>query len=165
MARRGVYPGSFDPLTVAHVAIADVAQRVCALDGLDLTISRDPIGKPRHGHLPPAARLADIARIRAADRPWLGSRITDARLLAEIAAGYDVLVMGADKWLQLHDVAYYDGEAHRDALLAELPTVAVSPRAGVDIAPGPDVILLPVPEEVLVVSSSAVRNGRVDWRA
>ena len=33
---RGVFPGSFDPLTVAHLAIADAAVSYFGLDRLDL---------------------------------------------------------------------------------------------------------------------------------
>ncbi len=35
----GVYPGTFNPLTVAHLAVADAARRQCGLDRVDLVIS------------------------------------------------------------------------------------------------------------------------------
>jgi len=38
--RVGVFPGSFDPLTTAHLAIADAAIEACELHRLDLVISR-----------------------------------------------------------------------------------------------------------------------------
>ena len=43
--RRGVYPGSFNPLTVAHLAIADAAFHTARLERLDLAISRAALGK------------------------------------------------------------------------------------------------------------------------
>ena len=46
---RGVYPGSFDPLTVAHLAIAEAAQRAAHLDRIDLTLSRVALGKEDRG--------------------------------------------------------------------------------------------------------------------
>jgi len=35
----GVYPGSFDPLTVAHLAIAEAAVHAADLDRIDLALS------------------------------------------------------------------------------------------------------------------------------
>ena len=43
--RRGVYPGSFDPPTIAHVAIAEAALLQAGLDRLDFAISRIALGK------------------------------------------------------------------------------------------------------------------------
>src|SRR5262245_54034142 len=50
--RIGVFPGSFDPLTTAHLAIADAAIEVCGLDRLDLTISHAALAKEPGGHAP-----------------------------------------------------------------------------------------------------------------
>jgi hypothetical protein len=88
-------------------------------------------------------------------------------LLADIAAGYDVCVLGADKWHQLHDTEFYGGsEEARDAALSRLPVLAVAPRA--DVAsprPGDRVVLLDVDPSFHRVSSTAVRRGRDEWRA
>jgi nicotinic acid mononucleotide adenylyltransferase len=148
---------------VAHVAIAEAAVRHCELDRLDLAVSRVPLGKDHAAQTPVDERVSTLRRL-AAGRPWLRATVTDARLLADVAAGYDVLVVGADKWAQLHDPAWYGGSAQaRDDALARLPRVVVAPRAG-----------FPLPEEVEVldtdpshhgVSSTAVRAGREDWRA
>ncbi|MDQ1449821.1 MAG: hypothetical protein QOC79_2792, partial [Actinomycetota bacterium] len=43
--RRGVYPGSFDPPTIAHAAIAAAAVHAAQLDRLDLAISEIALGK------------------------------------------------------------------------------------------------------------------------
>jgi hypothetical protein len=95
----------------------------------------------------------------AATRPWLGVVDTDARLLADIAEGYDVLVLGADKWAQVVDPRYYDGsDAARDAAVARLPRLAVATR---DALPLPeDCVRLDV--DLPDVSSTAAREGRHD---
>ena len=96
----------------------------------------------------------------------MAARVTDDQLLADIAQGYDVLIVGADKWHQLHDPGFYGGsaEAIREAL-ARLPTLAVAPRAGVELPSAIDVVVLDLDESHRSVSSTAVRNGRDEWRA
>jgi hypothetical protein len=155
---RGVYPGSFDPPTIAHVAIAEAAVRAGALDRLDLAISRIAFGKDTARQAPAEVRGALVERL-AATRPWLHVVVTDAQLIAEIAAGYDVVVMGADKWAQVRDPAWYDSVEQRDAALATLARVLVVPRPGFDVA-GADV--LDVPAHLAGVSSSAARAGRTE---
>ena len=162
--RRGCYPGSFDPLTVAHLAIADAAVAQLDLDRLDLALSADvALGKDAH-HSPLDERVALIEDVAAASgRPWLGVVVTHHRLLVDIAAGYDVLVLGADKWAQVLDVAFYDSLEHRDDALHRLPAVACAPRRGHPLPAG--VAVLDVPEWVDEVSSSAVRQGASHWHA
>jgi nicotinic acid mononucleotide adenylyltransferase len=155
---RGVYPGSFDPPTIAHVAIAEAAVRAGALGRLDLAISREPLGKDAARQAPVAARRAVVERLTAT-RPWLRVVVTDAQLITDIAADYDVVVMGADKWAQVRDAAWYDSAAQRDAALATLTRVLVVPRPGFDVV-GADV--LDVPSHLAAVSSSAARAGRID---
>ena len=43
--RIAAYPGTFDPPTIAHLAVAEAAWRVCGVDRVDLVLSVDPIGK------------------------------------------------------------------------------------------------------------------------
>lgn len=162
MGARAVFPGTFDPLTVAHLAVADAAHAELSLDTVELVISEDPIGKSASAPL--ADRLAAIAR-HGVDRPWLVARSTRARLLADVAEGYDVLVIGADKWHQIVDESYYAGAAARDAALARLPHVAIAPRAGVALPEVDGVHVLHPPPEVGDVSSTAVRGGRTEWLA
>lgn len=163
--RHGVFPGSFDPLTVAHLALADAAREQCALARLDLVISHVPLAKEHRAQAPVSERIAAIDRHRD-DRPWLAGATTDHQLLVDIAAGYDVLVVGADKWHQLHDPDFYGGSASRmrDAL-ARLPILAVAPRAGHEVPAHAEVVILEVDERWHHVSSTAVREGRHDWRA
>lgn len=150
------YPGTFNPPTVAHLAIAEAARQQCGVDHVELVLSRVPIGKE---DVRPTLeeRLAVLERV-VAERPWLSLAVTDQRHIAAIAQGYDVIVMGADKWEQVNDVAYYDSEAARDAAVASLPRVAVAPRLHHPVPDG--CIRLDV--DLHEVSSTAVRAGRHD---
>src|SRR5262245_65892606 len=93
----GVYPGSFNPPTVAHLAIAEAAVAQCGLTELHLVISVDTLGKDDADLLPSDQRLA-VPERAAATRPWLRWGTTEHRLIADIAAGFDVVVVGADEW-------------------------------------------------------------------
>jgi nicotinic acid mononucleotide adenylyltransferase len=164
--RAGVYPGSFDPLTTAHLAIAEAAIARFDLERLDLVLSRVALAKEHVGQTSVDERAATIARILR-DRPQVDVVITDLQLVADIAEGYDVCVVGADKWHQLHDLGFYDGSpAARDAALARLPTLAVAPRTGFRLpAPTARAVVLDIASGFHDVSSTAVRAGREDWRA
>ena len=94
--RSGVQPGSFDPPTLAHLAIADAARRRWDLDRVVWALSRDPLGKERGGRTTVEARRAVLDRV-ADDHAWLEVVVSDARLVADLATGHDVVVMGADK--------------------------------------------------------------------
>ena len=126
--RIGCYPGSFDPPTVAHLAVADAARRAASLDRVDLVVSRAALGKTAPSAPALAERLTVLGRV-VERRPWLRVVVSDRRLLADLAEGYDAVVMGADKWRQIQDVAWYDSPEARDAALARLPPVLVAPRA------------------------------------
>lgn len=163
--RIGVFPGSFDPLTTAHLAIADAAISACALDRLDLVLSTVALAKEHGGHAPIEDRLAAI-EAAARTRPVRGV-VTERQLIADIAEGYAVCVLGADKWHQLHDLAFYGGdEGARAEALARLPRLAVAPRPG-SLLPelSSTDLLLELDPGVGEVSSTAVRAGRDDWRA
>jgi hypothetical protein len=160
-----VYPGSFDPPTIAHVAIAEAAVRAAALDHLDFAISRAPLGKDATNQRSLETRLGALERL-ASTRPPLGVVVTDHRLITDIAADYDVVVMGADKWAQVFDPAWYGGSlVARDEAVARLPRVAVVTRPGV-VLPDAEAlggVLLVVPDHHGDVSSSAARAGRREW--
>lgn len=153
--RCGVYPGTFNPPTVGHLAIVDAAVAQFDLDRLDLVLSRSPLGKDT----PQVPSLEDRVRVieaSLAPRTAVRVRTTELRLIADIAAGYDVVVMGADKWAQINDVAFYADAADRDAALARLPELAVAARNGVPVPPE---AVLDVPADIDEVSSSAARAG------
>jgi len=148
--RHGVYPGSFDPPTLAHLAVADAARRRHSLDRVVWTLSRHPLGKEQ-GRTTVEERRTVLDRV-ATDHAWLEVNVVDARLVADLADGYDVVVMGADKWYQLHDPSFYEDEAAMAKALSRLPTCAVAPRDGLEIPPE---ALLAVPRWVARQSSTA----------
>ncbi len=171
--RSGIQPGSFDPPTLAHLAIADAARRRWNLDSVVWALSRDPLGKQQGGRTTVEARRAVLDSV-ADDHAWLEVEVSDARLVADMASGYDVVVMGADKWHQLHDPAFYGnghGGRHGDAggngagagtradraeavmaeALRRLPTCAVAPRDGLHV---PAEVRLDVPGWVARQSST-----------
>lgn len=157
--RVAAYPGTFDPPTIAHLAVAEAALAACGVDRVELVLSLDPIGKPS-----PTSLAERLARLEAmcVDRPWLAVAVSEHRLIADVAAGYDVVVMGADKWAQVLDPSYHPSEDEWRASLARLPRVAVARRGSLPIEG--DVVRLDV--DLGEVSSTAVREqGRTDWLA
>ena len=164
--RVGAYPGTFDPPTVAHLAIAEAAWRQGGLDRVELVICESPLGKKDAGVAPLDSRL-DILAAVCESRPWLTVAVSDSELICDIAEGYDAVVMGADKWAQVVDPAWYGGSsAERDAALARLPRVLVAPRGPDSPAALPaDAVVLDLHPGHASVSSSAVRLGRVEWLA
>lgn len=163
--RTGCYPGSFNPPTLAHLAIAEAALARCGLDRVDLVVSRVALAK-EHVVVPPFEErvevLREVVRVRSS---WLGLVVSDRQLLVDLAAGYDVLVLGADKWDQILDPRFYGGsETARDEAVALLPTVAVAPRPGHEHVELPEgAVLLDLPAHLQPASSTAVRAGRHDW--
>jgi len=166
----GGYPGSFNPPTVAHLAIAEAAIVQTGIDRVDLIVSRSALGKGKMARPSFNDRLAVLEAV-AASRVWLAVRITDAQLVADIVESYDVAILGADKWAQVNDPAWYGGStAARDAAVARLPRLVVAPRgARPELQPpgrpGRGVEWLEVAAEHLAVSSSAARAGRREWMA
>jgi len=162
--RTGVQPGSFDPPTLAHLAIAHAALRHHRLDRVIWTVSRRPLGKD-DGRTDVDDRLTVLHSV-VADHRWLAAEATDARLVADIADGYDVVIMGADKWHQLHDPTFYGGPgaepaAAMDRALERLPICAVAPRDGLTVPPE---VELSVPRWVARQSSSDAVAG-APWMA
>jgi len=162
----GVYPGTFDPPTLAHLAVAEAAVRQGGLDRLELVISEDPLGKSPCG--PTAQARVEALGLLCASRPWMSARPSPLRLIADLARGYDAVVIGADKWAQMSDPAWYPGgQAERDQALASLPRVIWAPRHG-RLPPSdlpPEALVLELDEQLQQVSSSGARAGRHDWIA
>jgi hypothetical protein len=155
------YPGTFNPPTVAHLAIATAAWEQAGLERVDLIISAVALGKEDLARPTVAERLAVLAAV-GAGRPWLAARATEAQLLVDVAAGYDALILGADKWAQIADPAWYGGSpTARDEALARLPPVLVAPRPPFPLPSSARV--LDLDETHHAVSSTAVRAGRRDW--
>jgi nicotinic acid mononucleotide adenylyltransferase len=157
----GAYPGSFNPPTVAHVAIAEAALAHAGLDRIDLIVSRLPLGKEAVARPRLADRLAVLEAV-VARRPGLAVRLTDAQLVADVAEGYDVLIVGADKWAQINDPSWYGGSvAARDSAVGRLPRVLIAPRGRQPVVGE----RLDIPDDHLPVSSTAARGGRREWMA
>ena len=139
----------------------DRGSRACTppqLDRIDLALSNVALGKE-------ARRALERRRARRRD-PARGARrvrgsassITDAQLIADIATGYDVVVMGADKWAQVRDPGLVRRRRRRRATprSPSLPRVLVAPRPGFDVV-GAEV--LDIDPEHAHVSSTRARSG------
>jgi hypothetical protein len=167
VTRVACYPGSFNPLTLAHLAIAEAALERCGVARVDLVVSRVALEK-EHVALPHFEhRIAVLEAAAQVPGRRLGVVVTDAQLLVDVAAGYDVLVLGADKWAQVLDPRFYGGlESARDAAVAALPALALAPRPGAPAAPVPaGTTILDVAPHLAEASSTAVRGGSRHWMA
>ncbi len=157
--RTGVYPGSFNPPTVAHLAVAAAAREQRELERVVFMVSRQALAKETVTHPRLNHRLEVIAQ-SVSDHDWLSVSVTDRQLLADVADGFDVLIMGADKWDQIQQPQWYDSEAHRLDALSRLPELAVAPRPPIEIA---NQHLLSVDVEFTgTVSSTAARDGAIE---
>lgn len=169
MSRRGAYPGSFNPLTHAHLAVADAARQACRLDRVDLCLSRVAIDKEDVSR-PMLEHRVEVLERAVEARPWLGVAVFEVQLIVDVAAGYDAVILGSDKWAQVTDPAYYGGSHQaRDAALERLPEVVVVHRPGFP-PPKPvrwqgTLVTLEVAPELGQVSSSGARAGRWEWMA
>ena len=157
----GVYPGSFNPPTIAHLAIANAGRKHYGLDRVELAISRVALDKETVT-MPTFEDRVDVVRRSCDDLEWLDVVVTNDQLLADIADGYDVVIMGADKWEQVNDERYYADAAARDAAVAALPETVVATRDG---AAAPADLALATPPELRSVSSTAARGGDRDQMA
>lgn len=135
-SRVGLFAGSFNPLTRAHLAIAEAARRDAALDALVWAIAAVTVDKERVQRASVPDRLAQMnALLRTTPSDGLvafnrGLYVEEAealrRELASSAALY--ILVGFDKIVQIFDPRYYDD---RDAALRELFELAhvlVAPR-------------------------------------
>lgn len=151
----GVYPGSFNPPTVAHLAISAAAREQHELDRVVWSLSTTALAK-EHVDRPRFDHRVEVLQATVASIDWLEFQVTDAQLLADIAVGFDALIMGADKWAQIQELQWYESEAARKVALDSLPVLAVAPRPPV---PVPAHVLLEIDEAHGEVSSSAARAG------
>lgn len=156
---RGVYPGTFNPPTIGHLAICEAAIAHHELIELDLVVSQRPLAK-EVVERPSLDQRIEVIEASVAHLGVVRVVVTELRLIADIAAGYDVVVMGADKWHQMNDPVFYESHTHRDQAIASLPRLAVATRGA---APVPPQHRLVVPDHIDEVSSTAARSGRADW--
>jgi hypothetical protein len=161
--RIGAYPGTFNPPTVAHLAVAAAARAQRRLDRVVLVLSTRPIDKEHVDRPTFTHRLDVLNTIAESSDGRLAIAVTDKRLLVDIAEGYDVLIMGADKWAQVNDPTYYDDDpAARDRAVAALPELAIARRPPFTV---PRAHELDVDMEHEPVSSTGARQGIRDWMA
>jgi nicotinic acid mononucleotide adenylyltransferase len=169
---RVCFPGSFNPFTVAHRAIADQILADHPNASLTFVISTSALGKDSRSQPEPSHR-ANAIKGRCAD---LGERVdvvvTTQQLLVDIASSFDLLVIGADKWIQINSPDWYPTDAARDDAIRSLPRIAVFARASIDIDhlrayghPKGLQIVSFIDESLAHVSATAVREGREEWRA
>ena len=110
-----VYPGSFNPPTIAHLAISEAAITHCNVDTVVWTVSRIALAKeevvrPLFEH-----RLAVLQEV-AKEFEWLKVKVTEKQLLADIALGYDLLIMGAAAYSRVRHMIF--GHVTRDVIEA-----------------------------------------------
>jgi nicotinic acid mononucleotide adenylyltransferase len=178
-ARVAVFAGSFNPLTVAHTAVAVAAHAMLVLDSFVWAFARVTVDKERVERATLVDRIAQLeAYVQDAARDD-ALAVLDAGLYADQAEAFRALLapsaelwllVGFDKIVQIFDPHYYDD---RDAALRRLFAAAgllVAPRAGhgqPDLAAllaAPEnhayanrVRYLPLPASLGAVSSTAAR--------
>ena len=157
--RKGVYPGSFNPPTIGHVAIVEAAIQQHQLTSIDLTISEVALAKPiiMKPSLEERIRVLEASFSKI---PQVNIVRTSLQLIADIADGYDLVVMGADKWAQIQDESFYDDVDHMLECISRLPRIAVAPRGEIVV---PAEILLEVPKKIATISSSLAREINFEW--
>jgi nicotinic acid mononucleotide adenylyltransferase len=136
--RVALFPGSFNPLTNAHIALTAAARTALSLDLVIWSLAVSTIDKERVARASIADRLAQLrsfASFAAVDAVALINRglyVDQVRAVrSHLAADATLTVLvGIDKVVQLFDPRYYDD---RDGALAELfalANLAVAPREG-----------------------------------
>ena len=163
--RIGVFPGSFNPPTHAHVAIALAGAEMLDVDRVVLCVSTNALAKPSDVGPSFATRIEILSQL-IDEHPQLELLVTDARLLADICreTNADGLIVGADKWTQIHESQWYPDDATRDQLLAELPRTIVATRSGYSITPSIDPADILVLDQVLAqCSSTGARTTNPEW--
>jgi nicotinic acid mononucleotide adenylyltransferase len=134
--RVGVFAGSFNPLTRAHVALAHAARAQYRLDALVWLCAMRTVDKERIERAAWPDRVAQLAaRVRSAPPEVLA--LTNRGLYVEEAAAVRLwlpegaaifLLVGFDKIVQIFDARYYED---RESALRELFSLAhllVAPR-------------------------------------
>ena len=168
-----MYPGSFDPPTIAHVHLAETAIAQLGLDRVDFAISALTLGKDDSRLAPIDDRVAELTAISSGNNR-IGVITTPHSLVADIAEGYQVIILGADKWHQVLDPVWYADVDARNEALQRLPLVALAARPpwtmpGEDPAADPpegvNVVVLDTDPSHHPVSATDVRAGREEWRA
>ena len=164
---RACYPGTFHPPTVAHLAVAHAAIEQLGIDRVVFVLSRHTLGKDDSILPAPVHRAQELKSLTEIHGDRFDVAISNHSLLVEIAGGFDWVIVGADKWHQINELRWYSNDrTQRDAAVAALPRVAIVPRPPFEVPErSPARTVLHIAEHFGEVSSTAVRAGRLDWRA
>lgn len=136
--RVGVFAGTFNPLTRAHVTLANAARRAAGLDALIWACAAASVDKEQVERAALVDRLAQMRAFVASRRRETlallnrGLYVDEARTIRALLAPSAelTLIVGYDKIVQIFDPKYY---ADRDAALRALFSLArllVAPREG-----------------------------------
>jgi len=134
----GVLSGSYNPLTLAHLALAAAALTHAGLDLVVWTMAAVTVDKERVERAAVADRLAQLEALAAAcpssaiARTNHGLYVDQARAFRALIAPSARLsfVVGFDKIVQIFDPRYYTDRDATLAALFALTDVLVAPRAG-----------------------------------
>lgn len=177
--RLGVLCGSFNPLTLAHAALAQHACRAFQLDQLLYTVAKVTVDKEHVTGMGLEDRLL-LLLLHAQQHQHLGVALVNRGLYFEQAQAFQALfdkqvglffIVGMDKLVQILDARYYrDREAALGQLFA-LTSLVVANRGDMERRafdellqrpanqPYRDAIhFLPLPESVADLSSTAIRK-------
>ena len=177
--RLGILCGSFNPLTLAHVVLAQHACRAFHLDQLLYTVAKVTVDKERVTGMGLEDRLL-LLLLHVEQQQHLGVALVNRGLYFEQAQAFQSLfdtrvglffIVGMDKLVQILDAHYYqDREAALEQLFA-LTSLVVANRGDMaqqafdallqrpDNQPYRDAIhFLPLPESVTDLSSTTIRK-------
>ena len=140
--RLGLFGGTFDPIHLGHLILAELCREACALDRVWFVVAGMPPHKPRDrtavGHRLEMARIATAGHpaFEVSEREAVGSGPHYSFATLE-AIGRDrpsdelFFLIGADS---LADLPTW----RRPDRIAELATIVVANRPGIDPTPPPD---------------------------
>ena len=177
--RLGVLCGSFNPLTLAHVVLAQHACRAFHLDQLLYTVAKVTVDKERVTGMGLEDRLL-LLLLHVERQQHLGVALVNRGLYFEQAQAFQSLfdtrvelffIVGMDKLVQILDARYYQDRAAALEQLFALTSLVVANRGDMarrafdellqrpDNQPYRDAIhFLPLPESVVDLSSTAIRK-------
>lgn len=137
-SRVGIFSGSFNPLTGAHLELAEAARAQCGLDAILWTSAVVTVDKERIARATLADRLCQLAAY-ADDSPGSSVVLVNRGLYADQARAVRSsltpqaeisIIVGYDKVIQIFDPRYYrDRDAALEALF-ETARLLVAPRDG-----------------------------------
>lgn len=175
-ARAALFPGSFNPLTHAHVALAGAARQHLRLDAFAWSFATRTIDKESVTRAAMPDRVAQLDTYARSEEAVIllnrGLYVEQARAVRTLLPKESrlAILVGYDKIVQILDPHYY---ANREAALEELfalATVVVAPRDGEgaealdallsrteNVRYRPHVSYLPVPNHFAAESSTEAR--------